>query len=56
MLRLFDKAPEPYEDYIIASIGMKNRTEAYEKIEEQFEGLETQVFHNEGEWYIIMKQ
>ena len=52
MLRLFDKAPEPYEDYIIASIGMKNRAEAYEKIE----GLETQVFHNEGKWYIIMKK
>lgn len=55
MLKLFDKAPEPYEDYIIASIGME-KTKAYEMMKEQFEGLETQIIHNDGEWYIIQKQ
>lgn len=55
MLKLFERAPFPYEDYEIVSQGYGTKAEAYDDINIYYVGEEATSYFDDGKWYIIVK-
>lgn len=55
MLEMLERAPYPYQNYKIASIGYDTKKEAYEAMpEDRYQGKATTYYH-ENKWYIIVE-
>ena len=58
MLKYGEKAPEPYSNYIVASLGYENKNDAYTEIKNFYKGEEATTFFDieTNKWHIILKQ
>lgn len=56
MLNIFDRAPSPFTDYIVASLGYDNKSDAYANLK-YYPGTQTQVYFDRAseQWFILEK-
>lgn len=56
MLTIFDRAPSPFTDYIVASLGFDNKSDAYADLK-HYPAVQTQVYldKDSNQWYILEK-
>lgn len=56
MLTIFEPAPSPFKDYIVASCGYDEKSKAYEALK-YYPEVTTQIYFNpdDKQWYILSK-
>ncbi len=56
MLNIFDPAPSPFTDYIVASLGYPEKSGAYADLK-YYPGTQTQVYFDpdSNQWFILEK-